>query len=244
MLWFINTHTIYTSKGRGLFPAFFVVHGAMTQVEYVLFDCDGVLVDSEALTQSVLQQSFARYGLQIETPEIAGLFVGGTMRGAMMTARSRGAALPEDWLDQINTELFGVLADHCEVISGVPEMLDQLDRAGIGYGICSNGPLAKMQVTLGRCGLWDRFEGRIFSAHDCSAAKPAPDVYLKGAASAGIPPANCVVIEDSATGAKAGRAAGMRCFGYCADMAPAKLAPHCDLLFEDMRALPALLGLT
>jgi beta-phosphoglucomutase-like phosphatase (HAD superfamily) len=162
MLWFINTHTIYTSKGRGLFPAFFVVHGAMTQVEYVLFDCDGVLVDSEALTQSVLQQSFARYGLQIETPEIAGLFVGGTMRGAMMTARSRGAALPEDWLDQINTELFGVLADHCEVISGVPEMLDQLDRAGIGYGICSNGPLAKMQVTLGRCGLWDRFEGRIF----------------------------------------------------------------------------------
>ncbi len=215
----------------------------MATADYILFDCDGVLVDSEPLTQAVLQQNFARHGLMIKTEDIGRLFVGGTMEGAMKSARVLGAELPDDWLLQIHAEVYAVLDAQCEVIPGVSDLLDQLDRAGIGYATCSNGPMEKMQVTLGRCGLWDRFEGRIFSAHDCPSAKPAPEVYLKAAFHARVAPARCAVIEDSATGAKAGQAAGMTCFGYHADADPEKLQPFCDALFDNMADLPALLDL-
>lgn len=215
----------------------------MWKAKYVLFDCDGVLVDSEALTQNVLSNDLARYGLGIPPGEVGRLFIGGTMAGVMQSARAMGAALPDDWLDQIYATLFAELAAQCEIIPGVAEMLDRLEHAGIGYATCSNGPMAKMEVTLGRCGLWDRFEGRIYSAHDCAASKPAPDVYLKGAMLAGVDPADCAVIEDSATGARAGQAAGMPVFGYCADTDAAKLEPHCTALFKDMSELPVLLGL-
>lgn len=215
----------------------------MWKASYVLFDCDGVLVDSETLTQNVLSKELGRYGLNIAPREIGRLFIGGTMAGVMQSARKMGAALPDDWLDHIYTTLFAELGTHCDIIPGIEALLDQLDAAGIGYATCSNGPMQKMEVTMGRCGIWDRFEGRLFSAHDCEASKPAPDVYLKAAQLAGIDPANCAVIEDSATGARAGRAAGMRCFGYCAETDAAELVPHCHNVFETMDDLPALLGL-
>ncbi len=215
----------------------------MWKASYVLFDCDGVLVDSEPLTQTVLAQDLSRRGLEVAPSDVGALFTGGTMAGLMHTAREMGAALPDDWVDLINTILFAELAAHCEIIPGVPDLLDHLEASGTGYATCSNGPMAKMEVTMGRCDLWPRFAGRIFTAHDCSAAKPAPDVYLKAAALAGIDPADCAVIEDSATGARAGQAAGMRVFGYCADTDAAKLQPHCVDVFEDMTDLPRLLGL-
>lgn len=213
----------------------------MWKPKYVLFDCDGVLVDSETLTQNVLSGELARHGLLIAPGEVGRMFVGGTMAGVMQTARAMGAALPEDWLDHIYATLFAELAAHCEIIPGVVEVLARLEQAGIGFATCSNGPMAKMEVTLGRCGLWNRFSGRVFSAHDCAAAKPAPDVYLRGAALAGVDPADCAVIEDSATGARAGQAAGMRVFGFTRDMDPDGLRPHCAGLFDDMADLPALL---
>ncbi|MFK7838292.1 MAG: HAD family hydrolase [Sulfitobacter sp.] len=216
----------------------------MWKAEYVLFDCDGVLVDSETLTQNVLSEELARYGLMIEPTQVGTMFIGGTMAGVMQVARDMGAALPDDWLDHIYATLFAELGARCEIIPGVHEMLDRLDAAGIGYATCSNGPMAKMEVTMGRTGLWERFEGRVFSAHECAASKPAPDVYLKGAALAGIDPTRCAVIEDSATGAKAGRAGGMPCFGYVAQTDAAKLASICDEVFEEMTALPRLLGIS
>lgn len=215
----------------------------MPRVDYVLFDCDGVLVDSEPVTNRVLRDDLAKYGLDMPVEQVISLFVGGTMAGVMVEARKMGAALPDDWLDHIYGQMFAALEAECEVIPGVPAMLDALDRAGIGYAVGSNGPMAKMEVTLVRCGLWDRVEGRVFSSHDCPAPKPAPDVYLKAADAAGMSPAQCVVVEDSASGAKAGKAAGMRCFGYVADTPAAKLEGICDVLFDDMSKLPGLLGL-
>ena len=100
-----------------------------------------------------------------------------------------------------------------------------------------------MEITLGRTGMWDRFEGRVYSSYDCAAPKPAPDVYMKAANLAGIDPVDCVVIEDSATGARAAVAAKMRCFGFCAETKAETMAPHCDGLFFDMRLLPELLRL-
>ncbi|CUH52662.1 HAD family hydrolase [Shimia marina] len=209
--------------------------------DLVLFDCDGVLVDSERLTNRVIHYNLKARGLFVPEEEIITLFVGGTMQGVYETARARGAVLEPDWVARIYEEVFAALAKDVTPIPGIVEVLDWLDQAAIPYAVCSNGPHAKMDVTLARCGLKARFEGRIYSREDVTTPKPAPDVYLLAAQRAGIAPARCVVIEDSPNGATAGKAAGMYTLGYCADMPAARLAPICDQLFEDMRALPAIL---
>ncbi|MCH2067200.1 HAD family hydrolase [Shimia sp.] len=209
----------------------------------VLFDCDGVLVDSETVTNRIIQKNLAARGLCLPLEQIVTLFVGGTMAGVRDTAQSMGAILESNWLDLIYGEMFAGLAAQCEVISGVTEVLDHLDCAHIPYAVCSNGPHAKMDITLTACGLKERFGGRIYSREDVPAPKPAPDVYLYAAKLADIAPARCVVIEDSTSGAKAGKAAGMRTLGYVAESNPTRLAPICDVLFDDMRKLPKLLHL-
>lgn len=215
----------------------------MIKPDLVLFDCDGVLVDSEHITSRILRDDLAVHGLDVPVAQIDALFVGGTMAGVMHTARSMGAVLPEDWLDHIYEKVFSALGEQCEPIPGIEGVLDVLDAAGVSYAVGSNGPIAKMDVTLRCTGLWSRFEGHVYSAHDCAASKPAPDVYLKAAAEAGIMPARCAVIEDSVTGARAGVAAGMPVFGFARGGSQDKLAPHCAALFDDMGQLAGLLGL-
>ncbi|MFK7874496.1 MAG: HAD family hydrolase [Paracoccaceae bacterium] len=209
----------------------------------VLFDCDGVIVDSEPLTNDVIIQNLAGYGLSLTQDDVANYFIGGTMQGVMDTSRSMGARLPDDWLDEIYGLMLTRLAQDVALIPGVTRVLDALDAAGIPFAIGSNGPHRKMDVTLTKTGIGMRFAGRIYSREDVVNAKPAPDVYLKAAKDAGIAPQNCVVVEDSASGAKAGKAAGMVTFGFAADTDPAKLEPICDHVFKDMRDLPQLLGL-
>ena len=219
----------------------------MTRPEMVLFDCDGVLVDSEPITCGIIRDDLARYGLNLNLEQIDSLFVGGTMQGVFETARAMGATVPDDWVDRIHSRIFAALERECQAITGIESVLDALDAAGIGYAVCSNGPMAKMDVTLRTTGLWPRFSGRLYSAHDCAAAKPAPDVYLKAAAEAGVSPERCAVIEDSSTGARAGQAAGMTVYGYAEDGAQSaaaqKLAPQCDAVFHDMKDLKALWSL-
>lgn len=209
----------------------------------VIFDCDGVLVDSEPITNRVMQADLAQHGLPLEFDEIMALFVGGTMQGVMNLAREMGATLPDDWLDHIYPVMNAALAVEVEPVKDAIAVLDALDAAGIPYAIGSNGPHVKMDVTLPRCGLQERFEGRRYSREDVQNPKPAPDVYLKAASDAGIAPSRCVVIEDSASGAKAGIAAGMFTFGFCEETPKERLEPICDALFNDMAELPALLGL-
>ncbi|MEP4195021.1 MAG: HAD family phosphatase [Aliishimia sp.] len=209
----------------------------------VIFDCDGVLVDSERITNQVIRDNLARYGLDIELSRVLDLFVGGTMQTVMDLAKSMGADLPKSWLDEIYDDIFAALSEGCTLIPGVPDVLDALDAAGIPYAVGSNGPHAKMKITLVKTGLMERLAGRIVSREDVVHPKPAPDVYLKAAALLDVKPEHCVVIEDSVSGAKAGRAAGMRCFGFAADTALEKLTPICDAIFTEMRQLPELLGL-
>ncbi len=211
--------------------------------DLVLFDCDGVLVDSETVTNRIIQENLAARGLSLPLEKIVALFVGGTIGGVRDTALSMGATLESNWLDLIYGEMFAGLAAHCEVIPGVTDMLDHLDQASVPYVVCSNGPHIKMDITLARCGLKERFANRIYSREDVPTPKPAPDIYLHAAKLANIAPARCVVIEDSPSGAKAGKAAGMRTFGYVADTDPTRLAPICDSLFDDMSKLPELLHL-
>lgn len=210
----------------------------------VLFDCDGVLVDSEPITDRVIAANLTRHGLPLAPEAIHDLFRGGTMAGVGDEARRRGADLPEDWVEEVYGEMFAALALGTPLIPGIPALLDALDAARIPYAVGSNGPQRKMAVTLGQHpDLYRRLAGRIFSRHDVGRPKPAPDLYLHAAAALAAAPAACVVIEDSPTGVRAAVAAGMACFGYAPQGDGARLAAVGARPFRHMDELPALLGL-
>ena len=210
----------------------------------VLFDCDGVLVDSEPITDRVIAANLTRHGLPLAPEAIHDLFRGGTMAGVGAEARRRGADLTEDWVEEVYGEMFAALALGTPLIPGVAALLDALDAAGIPYAVGSNGPQRKMAVTLGQHpDLYRRLAGRIFSRHEVGRPKPAPDLYLHAAAALAAAPAACVVIEDSLTGVRAARAAGMACFGYAPQGDGARLAAAGARPFRHMDDLPALLGL-
>jgi len=219
----------------------------MSQLEcvpkLVIFDCDGVVVDSEPLTLQLIRDDLAARGLPLDLSKVTDLFVGGTIAGAGAQARAMGADISADWADLIYDKVFAALARSVEPIPGIGAVLDRLDRQGIPYAIGSNGPHRKMEITLARCGLSARFAGRTYSREDVAAPKPAPDVYLLAASQAGVAPQDCVVIEDSATGAQAAVAAGMAVFGFARETPRTKFEGLTELLFDDMAQLPALLGL-
>jgi HAD superfamily hydrolase (TIGR01509 family) len=200
-------------------------------------------VDSEPLTLQLIRDDLAARGLPLDLTKTTDLFMGSTIAGAGAQAREMGADIPEDWVDLIYDKVFAALARKVESIPGIGAVLDRLDRQGIAYAIGSNGPHRKMEITLARCGLAARFAGRTYSREDVAAPKPAPDVYLLAASQAGVAPQDCVVIEDSATGAQAAVAAGMAVFGFARETPRAKFEGLTELLFDDMGQLPALLGL-
>ncbi|MCV2864117.1 HAD family hydrolase [Albidovulum sediminicola] len=210
----------------------------------VLFDCDGVIVDSEPLTDRIIAANLTRHGLPMAPDEVKTLFRGGTMASVAETARTRGAGIGENWIDDIYAEIFQGLATGTPLIAGIEAAFDALDAAGVAYAVGSNGPHRKMAVTLGQHPhLHRRLAGRIFSREDVARPKPAPDLYLHAASCIGAEPARCVVIEDSATGARAARSAGMACLGYAPLGDGASLAEAGARPFRDMAELPALLGL-
>jgi HAD superfamily hydrolase (TIGR01509 family) len=210
----------------------------------VIFDCDGVIVDSEPLTHQVLRDDLAARGLDMTVAQVTTQFIGGTMSGVAQKARAMGAALPPDWVDGFYATLYQRLAQHTPLIAGIEQLLDRLDHAAIPFCIASNGRMAKMDITLGQHpALWARMQGRLFSAQHVPAPKPAPDLFLHAARTLGATPTNCVVIEDSATGARAARNAAMRCFGYAPHDTGAHLSAEGAEPFHHMLALPELLHL-
>ena len=211
--------------------------------EMVLFDCDGVIVDSEPVTARVLVDNLSRHGLPLTQEQLSYMFLGGTMMGVEEQARALGAELPPTWLDDTYNEVFAALEIEVEPIPGIGAVLDALDLAAIPFAIGSNGPHRKMEITLKRTGLERRFGARIYSREDVARPKPAPDVYLKAAADAGVPPSRCVVIEDSPNGARAAKAASMFCLGFAAETPSARLTPVVDAVFYAMEELPSMLGL-
>lgn len=209
----------------------------------VIFDCDGVLVDSEPITNRLLAEELSSAGLPISAEEAIELFVGGTIASVHAQARQMGATLPDNWVDGFYPRMIGRLAAEVELIPGIEDVLARLARAGLPHCVASNGPMLKMQATLGRTGLWDRLAGRLYSAHDVGSAKPEPDLFLHAAQSMGVPPHRCVVVEDSASGARAAQSAGMRCFGFTRGTPAERLTAHGAIPFADMVELPGLLGL-
>ena len=210
----------------------------------VLFDCDGVVVDSEPATFDLLAEDLGQRGLHLSFAEMERLFLGGTIERCGTIAADLGATIPNGWSAAFYEKLYARLGEATPLIPGILTVFDALEAAGIPFAIGSNGTMGKMEITLGQhAGLLDRLAGRVFSGRDLNMLKPAPDLYLHAARCLGADPAACVVIEDSAPGAQAARTAGMHCMGYAPNGAsPALLAEGAEP-FTDMAALPKLLGL-
>ena len=208
--------------------------------ELVIFDCDGVLVDSERIAVRVEAEYLAELGWPLTEAEIVERFMGRTDAYMHQAIQARlGGRLPADWKDQFDRRYREAFAADLVPVDGV---LEALDRITVPTCVASAGSHDKLRFTLGHTGLYERFQGRIFSGHEVANGKPAPDLFLHAAARMGAEAARCAVVEDSRFGVEAARAAGMRAFGYAGGLTPPeRLEGHGTHVFTDMRDLPRLL---
>ncbi|MEU8541868.1 HAD family hydrolase [Streptomyces sp. NPDC048717] len=211
------------------------------RAELVIFDCDGVLVDSERIYCRVDREVFASLGAEFSEEEMVDLFVGSSGKQLTTLIEERlGRRLEHGWDRPFRYLYEEALDAELTEVEGVTEVLDALD---VPFCLASNGSHRSIRRNLTRTGLLPRFEGRVFSAHDVAHGKPAPDLFLHAARSMGVAPERCAVVEDSAYGVQAARAAGMRVFGFTGGLTRAdRLAGPGTRLFTHMRELPELLG--
>jgi HAD superfamily hydrolase (TIGR01509 family) len=207
--------------------------------ELVIFDCDGVLVDSEPISNRVLAHALSEIGLPTTQESSMRDYMGRSWAACVEIFEVRlGRALPAGFETGFMRALEDALRSE---IRPVPGIEDALARIATPSCVASSGRPEKMRITLGLTGLLERFEGRIFSAVDVARAKPWPDLFLHAAARMGAAPASCAVVEDSPRGVEAGIAAGMRVLGYAGRTDAGALADAGAEVFGDMRELPELL---
>jgi HAD superfamily hydrolase (TIGR01509 family) len=210
-------------------------------ISLVIFDCDGVLVDTERIAVRIDVIVLAELGWPMTEAEVVERFMGRSDEEMTADIEAHlGRRLPASWEEPFRHLYRQAFEAELEPVAGVVEALDAI---AIPTCVASSGTHEKIQFTLGLTGLYERFAGRIFSVSDVARGKPAPDLFLHAAARMGVPPAQCAVVEDSRYGVEAARAAGMRVFGYAGGLAPGgSLAGHQTVVFEDMRDLPRLLA--
>jgi HAD superfamily hydrolase (TIGR01509 family) len=210
-------------------------------LDLVIFDCDGVLVDSEPLALRVCVELGAELGWPLTEKEIIDRFLGRSERAVRAQIEERlGPEAADRWETLYRERLNAAIDTELTEVDGISEALDALTLPSC---IASSGSHAKMRRTLTRTGLYERFAGRIFSASEVERGKPAPDLFLHAASRLGVAPERCAVVEDSQYGVRAARAAGMRCFGYAGGLTPAEWLEGPDtVVFTDMRKLPVLLS--
>ena len=212
----------------------------------VIFDCDGVLIDSEALCDRVVAASITEQGWAITPEECHRRFLGLSFYDMVPLIESQtGKILGNDWVENVVQRLTIVLAREVEPIPGAMEALSGVTALGLPWRIASNSSHTEMNAKFARVGWSHLVRGRVHSAAEIIArggrGKPAPDVFLEAAAMEGIDPSRCLVVEDSAAGAQAARAAGMACLGYSPDHDGRALRDAGAIPFRPMEALPVLL---
>ena len=207
----------------------------------VIFDCDGVLVDSERITSRVWAGLLSGVGLPTTTEESLATYLGNSMpRCIEIVTEKLGRTPPDDLLPRFFAAVKVALEQEVTPVTGVVEVLDALDAAGIPHGVASNGEYEKMRTTLGTTGLLARLDGRYYSAVDVARPKPAPDLFLHVAQQLGLAPARTLVVEDSPLGVLGAHAAGMTVIGYAELVSPERLmAAGADHTIHDMRELLA-----
>lgn len=193
--------------------------------DLVIFDNDGVLVDSERLANEVLARLLSELWRPVSFEECVASFLGGTIgRVRVLVENASGRPLPADFEDRYHRDLFAAFDTGLAAVPGVVAVLDRLDQAGTPYCVASSGSRERIGRSLRRVGLWERFEGRAFSAEEVRRGKPAPDLFLHVAAALGAGPEATVVVEDSPLGVEAAGTAGMAVIGFAAVTAPQALA--------------------
>lgn len=208
--------------------------------ELIIFDCDGVLVDSELITNRVFARMLAGIGLPLGIDYLFEHFVGRSMQHCwQQIGRMLGHEVPAAFRDEFQLRSLAALREEVQPVQGVVAVLDSLP---VPCCVASSGGHDKMTTTLGATGLLPRFRDRMFSATEVPNGKPAPDIFLYAAAKCGVEPERCAVIEDSSAGVRAGVAAGMCVYGYSAHT-PAQqlLRAGAQATFTEMARLPELL---
>jgi len=210
-------------------------------ISLVIFDCDGVLVDTERIAVRIDVAVLAELGWKMSEAEVIERFMGKSDDAMTREIEAHtGRKLPEGWeapFRHLYREAFAA------ELTPVPGVVEALDAITLPTCVASSGTHEKIRYTLGLTGLYDRFAGRIFSVDDVRRGKPAPDLFLHAAGRMGAVPERCAVVEDSPYGVQAARAAGMRAFGYAGGLIPRRAleGPH-TVIFDDMRDLPRLLA--
>ncbi|CUU14107.1 HAD superfamily hydrolase (TIGR01509 family) [Bradyrhizobium sp. JR7.2] len=213
-------------------------------IDLIIFDCDGVLVDSEVISCRAHADVLTRHGYSITSEQVFARFLGRSTRQANLEIETElGRKLPEAYHSDLQDELFRSFEADLEAIRGIHDVLDVVTQA---VCVASSGSHQRMQVSLGSTGLYERLAPNIFSASQVKNGKPAPDLFLFAAKEMGVAPERCVVIEDSLAGIAGARAAGMTVFGFhggshCGDgHAETLRKAGADLTFADMHQLPEL----
>jgi HAD superfamily hydrolase (TIGR01509 family) len=191
-------------------------------IELVIFDCDGVLVDSEPISCRVMAEALTAEGLPYTTEEVYRDYMGRAWDDSLAMIEERlGRPASAGFTDRFRAARDAALATEVSPIPGVRDAIAALDAGGVQRCVASSGAREKIRLTLGTTGLLPLFEGAIFSATDpeVERGKPAPDLFLHAARSMGFEPASCAVVEDTPVGIKAARAAGMRALAFV-DNAP------------------------
>ncbi|MBD2629420.1 HAD family hydrolase [Trichormus variabilis] len=207
------------------------------QTELVIFDCDGVLVDSETLGNRVLVEFVAEFGLKLEIEEAILLFRGCKMADCVAVIEQKlGKKMPPDFVTQLRIRTAKAFENELLPVEGIEAALDKID---LPICVASSGPQEKIELALRVTNLLPRFAGCIFSSYEIGSWKPKPDLFLFAAKTMGLQPQFCTVVEDSILGVRAGIAAGMRVLWYTAK--DEAILVDGAIIFESMSQLPSLL---
>ena len=210
--------------------------------DLVIFDCDGVLVDSERLINRIESRHFSRLGLDLSPDDARATFKGRTVSEIVAIAESQlHAKLPAEWLYDWGMHVGLGFVQTLRAVASVQKVLDGLTSRRVATCVASQSPRARVDLALSVTGLAHYFDDRVYTASLVPRGKPLPDLFLYSAARMGAEPGRCAVIEDSESGVQAAIAAGMSVFGYAADEDPAALRRAGATTFSSMEELPALL---
>lgn len=211
----------------------------------VIFDCDGVLIDSERLAVKFDREIFGRYGWDVTEQFIADRYLGVTYRFMISELIEQVGELPPDFDEKYNQGLHALFDAELTAVDGVAGAIDAIHAAGLATCVASSSSHERLRYSLGHTGLLDRFDGHIFSASEVERGKPAPDLFQHAARTMGFEPASCAVIEDSEFGVQAARSAEMDAFAFASGLIPPeRLDGPGTTRFTSMGELPALLGLS
>jgi HAD superfamily hydrolase (TIGR01509 family) len=217
--------------------------GRAVPLGLVIFDCDGVLVDSEPTVNRLVAEDLTARGWKMTTAEATERFLGLTLPDTRRLAEARlGRAMPPTWVAIMESRIAAAMALEAVAVPGAVEVLSALTAMGMPWRVASNSSHAEMQAKFARLGIGDLVAGRLHSYSDVKCGKPAPDLFLAAAAAQGVAAQACVVVEDSVPGIRGAITAGMDCLGFARGGDSVALSQAGAVPFDSMADLPGLIA--